>query len=276
MKVAVLGSSGQVGSHLVNYLKERDHVVHGYDIVPGDATDFTIDLSTSKSFTPSSLNGVDFVYFLAFDVGGSRYLKQYQDTYHFMHNNTSLMSNVFNVLQTTNIPFIFTSSQMANMSYSPYGILKTIGELYTKTLNGLVVKFWNVYGVEHDLEKSHVITDFIIKARDTGKIDMMTDGTEVRQFLHADDCSECLEILAQKYSQIDRSKELHVTNFQWHSILEVANMIVQHFPKCKVMPSDNKDTVQQDKRNEPDSYILNYWQPRISLPEGIDSIIKQL
>ena len=58
-------------------------------------------------------------------------------------------------------PFVFASSQMSNMSYSPYGVMKRVGELYTKSLNGLIVKFWNVYGIEKDMEKAHVITDFI-------------------------------------------------------------------------------------------------------------------
>ena len=41
------------------------------------------------------------------------------------------------------------SSQMSNMSYS-HGTLKRVGELYTESLGGLVVKFWNVYGIEKD------------------------------------------------------------------------------------------------------------------------------
>jgi hypothetical protein len=42
---------------------------------------------------------------------------------------------------------------MSNMSYSPYGVLKNVGELYTKSLNGLIVKFWNVYGIEKTMKK---------------------------------------------------------------------------------------------------------------------------
>ena len=42
---------------------------------------------------------------------------------------------------------------MSNMSYSPYGVMKRVGELHTTALKGLTVKFWNVYGIEHDMEK---------------------------------------------------------------------------------------------------------------------------
>jgi hypothetical protein len=37
-----------------------------------------------------------------------------------------------------------------------------------------------------------------------------------------------------------------------------------------------KDTVQLNKRNEPDPYILNFWKPEISLKEGINKIIKEM
>ena len=50
------------------------------------------------------------------------------------------------------------------MDFSPYGTLKRLGESLTNSLNGIYVKFWNVYGVEKELNKSHVITDFVLMA----------------------------------------------------------------------------------------------------------------
>ena len=72
-----------------------------------------------------------------------------------------MMVNAFEYIARYKKPFVFASSQMSNMSYSPYGVMKRVGELYTQSLNGLIVKFWNVYGIEKDMEKAHVITDFI-------------------------------------------------------------------------------------------------------------------
>jgi len=268
-KIAVLGSSGQIGTYLVQYLKGKGHVVDGYDCVPGETTNMVSDL---RHTTPD-LSEYSFVYFLAFDVGGSRYLKTYQHTPAFMNNNMRLMANVFDELQHSKTPFIFASSQMASMSYSPYGLLKHIGEVYTRALNGMTVKFWNVYGIEHDLEKAHVITDFILKAK-AGKIDMMTDGTEVRQMLYAEDCCECLDILSEKYDDIDRDQQLHITNFEWNTILEIADHIGSHFDDCVIEPAKSKDEVQKDARNEPDDYILNFWKPKTSLKDGISAIVE--
>jgi nucleoside-diphosphate-sugar epimerase len=162
------------------------------------------------------------------------------------------------------------------MSYSSYGRLKSVGESYTEVLNGLVVKFWNVYGIEHDLTKSHVITDLIIKAHDTGIIDLLTDGTEERQFLYAEDCCEALLILSQKYNEIPRTEPLHITNFKWTNVLNVASIIASHFPDAKVIPAISKDEVQKDRRNEPSSFIHTYWESKTTLEQGITAIVEAM
>jgi nucleoside-diphosphate-sugar epimerase len=159
MKYLVLGSAGQTGLELCEFLKEKGEEVIEFDIVNSESQDLRI-----PNVLDSLIKEVDFVMFLAFDVGGSRYLKKYQHTYDFIENNTKLTLYTFESIKKYNKPFIFASSQMANMSYSPYGVCKSIGEVYTKALNGLTVKFWNVYGVEHDLVISHLITVFILKA----------------------------------------------------------------------------------------------------------------
>lgn len=269
MKYLVLGSSGQIGAELCKFLRKENHEVIEFDI----ALDQSQDLRIPKA-VDDLVKGSDFVMFLAFDVGGSRYLKKYQHTYEFVENNVKMMMYTFESIKKYSKPFIFASSQMANMSYSPYGVCKSLGEIYTKALGGLIVKFWNVYGPEHDMEKSHVITDFILSAR-KGKIEMLTDGTEERQFLHTEDCSNCLQTLSMKYDEIDREKNLHVTSFQWNSILEVSQIINEFIP-CKIIPSSESDTIQLDKRNEPDSYILNVWEPKISLREGVLKVIESI
>jgi nucleoside-diphosphate-sugar epimerase len=269
MKYLVLGSEGQIGSELSVYLRNNGHEVVEFDIAKDPNQDLRI-----SDVLDSTIQDIDFVMFLAFDVGGSRYLKKYQHTYEFVENNLSLTLHTFKSIKKYNKPFIFASSQMANMSYSPYGICKSMGEICATALNGLTVKFWNVYGPERDLEKSHVITDFILKAK-KGKIEMLTDGYEMRQFLHAEDCSKALEILSLNYNDIDRNKNLHITSFEWNSILEVAE-IIQEFIPCEIIPSTETDDVQKNKKNEPDPYILNYWKPRISLRNGIKKIIEEI
>lgn len=273
MKYLVLGSAGQIGGALVPYLEHQGHEVLGFDIVNSRDEDLRL---ADNALLIGRMASADFVMFLAFDVGGSRYLREYQHSFDFLSNNARIMENTFSVLRRFNKPFIFASSQMSNMSYSPYGVLKAVGQSYTRALGGLIVKFWNVYGVERDPEKAHVITDFIVKAKETGTIDMLTDGQEQRQFLYADDCSEGLTILSEKYDEIPRDRELHITTFKWHTILDVAKCVAELYPGTRVVPGRRMDDVQKDKRNEPDPFILNYWKPRTSLKAGIRKVNEQM
>ena len=275
MNVAVLGSSGQIGAYLTDYLTKKGHFVREFDIVNDPHEDMT---RIPNPFLRNVIMDSDFVFFLAFDVGGSHYLKKYQHTFKFIDNNTRMMANVFGHLSDYKKPFVFASSQMSNMSYSPYGVMKRVGELYTKSLNGLIVKFWNVYGIEKDMEKAHVITDFIRKGFESGVIDMMTDGTEAREFLYAEDCCEALEKIMEEYSNLSSDDELHITTGVYTSILEIAQEIRKLFndigKEVEVIPSEKKDEVQKDARNEPDSFIRKIWQPKTSVKDGLKKVFE--
>ena len=277
MKIAILGSSGQIGSYLTEYLRKKNHEVFEFDIVNGEHQDMT---HIPNAYLRNAIMNSDFVFFLSFDVGGSHYLKKYQHTFNFIDNNARMMVNVFGLIEQYQKPFVFASSQMSSMSYSPYGVLKRVGELYTKSLNGLIVKFWNVYGIEKDMEKAHVITDFIHKGFKTGDINMMTDGKEEREFLYAEDCCEALETIMGCYDQFSSTDELHITTGVSTSILEIAQNIQSLFKsigkEIKISPSSSKDEVQKDARNIPDPYIRKWWTPKTTVVDGISKVFDEI
>ena len=277
MKVAILGSSGQIGAYLTEYLRKKEHLVREFDIVNDPHEDMT---HIPNPFLRNVIMDSDFVFFLAFDVGGSHYLKKYQHTFKFLDNNARMMANVFGHLADYKKPFVFASSQMSNMSYSPYGVMKRVGEMYTKSLDGLIVKFWNVYGIENDMEKAHVITDFIRKGFETGIIDMMTDGTEAREFLYAEDCCEALESVMQNYDRLTPNDELHITTGNSTTILEIAQNIQKLFSnigkEVVIKPADSKDEVQKDARNVSDPYIQKFWRSTTSVKEGLTKVFYEM
>ena len=277
MIITILGSSGQIGAYLSEYLSRKGHIVIEFDVVNGAHQDMT---SIPNPYLENAIKQSDFVFFLAFDVGGSRYLKKYQHTFDFVNNNTRLMTNAFGLLEKYDTPFVFASSQMSNMSYSPYGTLKRVGELYTESLGGLVVKFWNVYGIEKDHDKAHVITDFIRKGFEDGDFEMLTDGEEVRQFLYAEDCCEGLEAVMKNYDEFYANDPLHITNFDYTTIREVAIIIENEFKligkPVNIIPGEASDSVQLDKRNEADRFIEKYWSPKTDLETGIAKVFEAM
>ena len=277
MRVTILGSSGQIGAYLTEYLRDKGHEVTEFD------KNYSMDHDMTK--IPNyqlrhAIKDSDFVFFLAFDVGGSRYLKKYQHTFKFIDNNARMLAGAFEHLAEHGKPFIFASSQMSSMSYSPYGVMKRVGELYTRSLNGLIVKFWNVYGIERDHDKAHVITDFIRKGFETGVIDMMTDGTEQREFLYAEDCCEALEQLMLEYDQFTSDSELHITSFRSTTILEIAKIIQGIFKAngkvVAVEKAQTKDEVQKDARNEANPFIRKWWKAKTSIEDGIEKIYEAM
>ena len=277
MKITILGSSGQIGAYLTTYLRKKGHYVHEFDKKETPHEDLTL---IPNPLLEEKIADSDFVFFLAFDVGGSRYLKKYQHTFRFLDNNTRMMANVFGLLEKHNKRFVFASSQMSNMSHSPYGAAKKIGELYTKALKGLTVKFWNVYGIERDTAKAHVITDFIRRGFEEGDFEMMTDGTEERQFLYAEDCCEALETVMESYTDFKPEDPLHITSFNSTSIKEVAQIITGCFNRIdkpvRISPGLAKDSVQLDKRNEADTYITGWWLPKTNLQDGISKVFNEM
>ena len=275
-KILILGSEGQVGSHLKIFLKKKKYKVLEFDIVRSKREDLR---SERNSVLKNLIKKSDFIFFLAFDVGGSRYLKKYQNTFGFVSNNMKIMSNTFELINLYKKKFIFASSQMSNMTYSNYGILKNIGERYTYLSNGIIVKFWNVYGVERDLSKSHVITDFILKALKKKKIEMLTNGQEERDFLYAEDCCNGLEIIMKKFNLLKKyNRPIDLTTGNYYKIINIAKLIKkimnENKIKVSIKPSQKLDLVQKNKRNLPSKFFFKFWKPQFTLEQGIREILK--
>ena len=267
-QVTVLGSEGQIGSYLVNFLNQKGYSVNRVDIV----LDQSHDLRSYSSNLHALFEKSDFVFFLAFDVGGSTYLEKFQNSFDFIDNNIRIMETTFGILNITRTPFVFASSQMSQMKFSNYGVLKLIGERWTETMKfGKYVRFWNVYGVESDSSKYHVISDFISMAINTGIIRMRTNGEESRNFLYAEDCAEGLHSIMENFNNIPQDAPLHLASQDSVTILEVAKLLAREY-SASVIPSDRTDSLQMKIQNTPDPFLMNFWSPKTSLEDGVRKI----
>lgn len=279
-RVLVLGSSGLIGSALVKALREKGVEVEEYDIKNGGHQDLT-NPGWNKDLQ-ASMWKADFVYFLAWDVGGSKYLGNRDKTFDFVHNNMKIMVNVFDALSLCKTPFIFSSSMMTKMSWSTYGDLKRLGEAYTFATAGCNIRFWNVYGKEAYSEKSHVVTDFCHQAATTGQIKMLTRGDEQRQFIHVDDAVGALEALRENWGSMQyssRPADFDISCGQWLSVRTIAKLVSSEFDGCRIIVGSGGDGVQMAGKPEPDlKYIKGYpyfWQPIIPIKVGIKMIAEE-
>lgn len=224
MNNLVLGASGFIGKYLCQYLKNLGENVVEYDIVRGPKEDCR--------YAKLPLTNIDRVYFLAWKVGGANYLYDPSTQKEQLDWNIKLLANTME--QLTDIPFVFVSSQLAENCDTVYGVLKKLGEVWTKLNGGRVIRFWNVYGpYEKQSVKSHVVADFIHQALTKNCINMLTDGSELRQFIHADDICKILHLSFGYNGVYDASSQ------KWNSIREIAD-IISKYTGCNVIPQTIK------------------------------------
>ncbi|WP_317899501.1 NAD-dependent epimerase/dehydratase family protein [Aurantibacillus circumpalustris] len=209
-KNLVLGGAGTIGTALCNYLKSINEEVISLDLKTG------FDVRTDNL---DAYKDVDYVWFLAWEVGGAKYLGNENYLLDIIRNNTTICEKVFQFLESTKLPFMFASSQLAGPD-TPYGVTKLLGEEWSRILNGQICRFWNVYGWEEPGEKSHVIPDLIQQALINKKIELLTDGQEQRQFIYMDDCVE--NMIAIRNAGATR---VDITNGNWVTIEQMASQI---------------------------------------------------
>lgn len=268
MRYLVLGSSGSIGSNLCIFLRSKGHVVTEFDIKNSDLEDLRIP---SNPKLENVIMDVDLIFFLAFDVGGSKYLNHNDKNFDFILNNTQILVNTFQVIKNFRKDVIFISSYMADFPSSSYAILKKLGENFTHSVDGLVVRLYNVYCKEDYGVRSHVLSDMIEQARLNNKIVLRTDGNEIRQFLFIDDCCEGLYIISTKYAEIKKEDStIDLSSFEWINIRELAS-IVSGFLNCSVEFS--LEQASYDHKSVSNKQVLQFWTPSTSLHEGISRII---
>jgi nucleoside-diphosphate-sugar epimerase len=264
MKYLVLGSEGLIGKNFCNFLESIKETVVRWDIKMG----LNYDLRNFSYELKNKIENCDYILFAAFDIGGFKFLSNVNEN--FIENNMRIMSNTFPLLK--NKKFIFLSTTMVNIPDNEYGALKKVGEHYTNKLNGINTRLWNVYDYETSNERSHVMADFIDSALKNKKINILSNGEEERQFLHANDCSKALHYIFNNYNTFMNNKFIDLSSFEWISIKEIANIINEFIPCDSINLGTQKDYY---VKNNPNDLILKYIKPQINIRDGIKNIIEK-
>ena len=261
-KYLVLGGQGFIGTALVNFLRKAGYAVDSVDFKSNPEQDL-------KSLKIKNLENYDGCFFLAWNVGGSKYLGKLETWRDQFSENISLMHNVFPQMAKSGIPFLFVSSQLAGSDNSPYSITKLLGENYAQTFqNAVVARQWNAYGsIEIQDVKSHVISDMILQAVSDKRIQLLTNGVELRKFIHLEDiCSAYLTLIKKHLGGV-----FDVSAGDFISILEVAQMIALE-TGAEVIPgiaNGNNPRVVTSPR-------IPNWKPAVSLEVGIKKLIQKI
>jgi nucleoside-diphosphate-sugar epimerase len=253
LRELVLGGEGLIGRELCLMLTSMGGEVRSLDLKSGH------DLRNASRYRAEFM-AADRIWFLAWEVGGWKFLSRSDYQHRIYRNNSLLCASVFEELKRCQKPFLFTTSQLAGET-SGYGITKSMAEGWVRELGGVLARLWNVYGWERLGERSHVVPDLIASGLQ-GKVQCMSDGLEERQFLHVEDCAQGLILLVES-----GRRSADITSGQWVSIADVAMEIGRQIG----VPVGFGNTCGSMRKIEPMQPLAG-WSPRLTLREGIQRV----
>lgn len=261
MKNLVIGSEGFIGKSFCNFLESKGEEVIRFDIKRDSNKE-------DARFVKINFDNVDRVYFLAWNVGGAKFLYNPDLQLEQLDWNLKLLQNVMSQLGESKKPFLFISSQLAEEYDTVYGVTKRLGEVWSRLLDGIFIRQWNVYGIiEEESLRSHVVSDFVSQAIKTGEIRMLTTGEEKRQFIHIDDVCNAW------YMAMDGNiKGIHdVTSFEWVKVLDIAK-IISELTGSKIIPGDKIGSTPIT----PIKGKIPNWVPKVDLKSGLKKMVEDM
>ncbi len=241
MRIAVTGSSGQIGGRLVAALA-RSHTVEGFDLRPGPRSQV---LDVASPDTVTALQRFDVIYHLAAAISVPESVAQPPL---YVRSNIVGTVNVFEAARKGDGRVVFVSSAAVygephtspipethpTDPTSPYGLTKLAGEEFAKLFHRLygldvsIVRPFNIYSedLKPDNPYAGVIAIFLRNARSGRALEVHGDGGQTRDFVHVSDVVRFLEILSARRGS---GEAYNCGTGTVTSILDLAGMVGRRF-----------------------------------------------
>jgi len=257
MKVAVLGGSGFIGSHLCDSLSAKGYKVNIFDIKKSKYKTkkhkMYLGSILDKKRLSAAIKGCDYVFHFAalanLDVS-------YKKPFDTAKINILGTINALEVCKKYKIKrFIFASSLYANAEEgSFYGPSKQAAERYIEKfyknfgLNYTILRFGSLYGRRSD--NSNGIKSMIYSAVQNKKIVYKGSKRAERKYIHVEDVAKtCVEIIKNKY----KNKYFTITGNRTTKVKNLIDMLAKHLKlsKRKIKYLNIKSHGHYDRRPTP-------------------------
>lgn len=293
MKILVLGSSGFIGSNLVERKMKQGHKVVGVDIQEPKyiKPDYFLNLDLKESYTYGQIDLLgpyyDEVYQLAADMGGAGFIFTGENDAEVMYNSALINLNVANYAKKTKVGKLFYSSSVCAYSIeqvrqripeeaiypanpdSNYGWEKIFSErLYqafakNKGLNIRIARFNNCFGPYSTWSGGREKSPAAIcrKAITQNPIEIWGDGKQVREFIYIDDLLDAIQVIMDS----NHTEPINIGPDESYTIDEMVRMVSDK--EIKHVPSN---AVGLQVRLTDNTKIKSLgWKPKVSVPEGM-------
>jgi nucleoside-diphosphate-sugar epimerase len=295
MHYLVTGGAGFIGTHLSNTLAKAGHQVRVLDDLSfGDATQLHPDVEFIQgsiqdlATCEKAVAGVDGIFHMAaFSRSGPSFDMPFE-----CHDS--------NVLGTLNMLAAARKQGVKRMVYSGsstfygnhpgiqnendggdflnyYGLTKHIGELYVKQyvrnfgLEANILRYFNVYGPGQPATGAYalVVGIFLNKYRNKETLEIHGSGEQRRDFIHVSDVVQA-NIKAMETSYV--GEIFNVGSGINYSVNELAAF----FPLDKIHTESRAGDANTTLADVQKVTSLLGWSPKISLEEGIKSMIQAI
>lgn len=265
-KILVTGSTGFIGSFLVERLESMGHIVSGLNTSNGDITDYDC--------VKAAVQDMDFVFHLASISGVADAERDVNESFDVIYNGTL---NVVMACRSFDVKLIFASSRCVygNSGYFPisediplrpisnYGNFKMMAENLC-TPNDFIVRLGAVYGPS---DRCHsIVTRFIKKIKKREKIPIFNNLDVTRDFIYIDDVIDALILGIDNYGVYNVGSGVE-TSIQ--DLLDTISKVIRKKYKTVDMEQNIVNEINRVCLDINKIKINLGWEPKISLEDGI-------
>ncbi len=294
MKVFVTGHKGYIGAHVVSILKTAGHDVTGCDIGLFDGCEFFKSEKPQQEISKDirliregDLKGHDAVIHLAAlsnDPMGDI------DPALTLSINYEASVNLAQLAKKAGIPkFLFSSSCSiygkgsteylsetdATSPLTPYAISKIkaeadISRLASEGFSPVFLRNATAFGYSPALRIDLVVNNLLACAFTKNKIEIKSDGTPWRPFIHCIDIARAFKALLEAPAEVSHNQVINIgSNDENYQVSEVANLVHGLIPSAEI-------TYTGEHLNDPRNYKVNFDKLRTVIPAfGIRHPLKQ-
>lgn len=138
-----------------------------------------------------------------------------------------------------------------------------------------IIRIFNTYGPNMELNDGRVISNFIIQALQGKDITIYGNGEQTRSFQYVDDLVEGM--LRMMKTPEEFIGPVNIGNAKESTMLELAELILEltgSQSKIIHLPLPEDDPVQRQPDISLAQKVLNGWEPKVQLKEGLQKTIE--